>query len=509
MGFEVNKNKIIKNTTAMYIRMGVTMLISFYTARVTLQVLGVDDYGLNNLVGGVVSLFSFLNASMGTAVQRFLSIQIGKGDNERLRNTFGVGLYLHIIIAVVTLVLLEVFAIFFLSKLNIPQERHYAAQIVFQLSSVSLVFNILSVPYAALLRAREEFANMAYIEIIQALLRLLNLYFLCTIAFDKLILLSSLNFLVSLLYVLALVILARHKYIEATAKTSKDLQLIKEMFSFISVLLVTVLASLFRDKGVIILVNLFFGLAVNAAYAVAMQVMSLVNTFALNFKQSIVPQMMAAYGANDTSTMIKLINTGTKITFLLMALLTVPLIFEVDYILRLWLQNPPEYSSQLVILILVNINIASFAYFLVQGIHATGKILWQQVCVSALYIITIILMWIAFKMGANLYYALYIMIGSSILQCIIDCYFAHKNYDYPSLLFIHIIVKSTIVLLITCVCIYILTRMFEPSFVRLCLTLLLSTSLVCVLGYYVLLDNVEKEKVKSMKNVVIHRLYNR
>ena len=155
MEYEINKKKIASNTIALYIRMGITMIISFFVTRVTLQQLGVEDYGLNNLVGGVVSMFSFLNGSMGTAVQRFYSYEIGRREEEKLGKIFGVSLYLHTWIAIVTVVMSEVFAIFFLSKLNIPAERMTAANIVFQISILSLALNIINVPYSALLRARE------------------------------------------------------------------------------------------------------------------------------------------------------------------------------------------------------------------------------------------------------------------------------------------------------------------------------------------------------------------
>ena len=172
MAYTINSKKIATNTIALYVRLGITMIISFFTARVTLQQLGIEDYGLNNLVGSIVSMFSFINGSMGTAVQRFYSIEIGKGNQERLGKVFGVGIFLHIMVAAITFLIAEIFAIFFLHKMNIPEERMFAAQVVFQISIFSLALNIVNVPYAALLRAREMFSKTAMVEIIQAFLRL-------------------------------------------------------------------------------------------------------------------------------------------------------------------------------------------------------------------------------------------------------------------------------------------------------------------------------------------------
>ncbi len=496
MAFEVNQSRIAKNTLVLFVRMGFVLIISFLTTRVTLQVLGVEDYGLNNLVSGVVSLFSFINASMGTAVQRFYCIQIGNSDDEKLKRTFGVGLYLHGIIAIITIILLEIFAIFFFSYLNIPSERYRIAQAVFQISSISLFLNILTIPYSALLRAREEFTKIAYIEIGQAILRLVVLYLLYVFPYDKLIVLSLLNFGVTVSYSIASIYFARF-YPETHTFIIRDRELIKEMLNFVSLLLVTVLASLFRDNGIIILINMYFGLAINAAYAISMQVMSLANTFVANFKQSVIPQMMASYGAGDVHTMVKLINTGTKVTFLLMCMITVPLIFEMDYILNLWLTSPPAHANSLAKLALVNVNLSSFTYFLYQGVHATGKVVKQQISMSSLYVLNIILMWVSFELGAPFEYALYVTIFVSIFQCITNCYYANKTYNYDLKYFtFNILIRSIIVAILTIAAISVTVNILSPSFMRLILTCFISMTMIGLIGYCILLDVNEKNKVK-------------
>ena len=201
MTYQIDKKKMAKNTIVLYIRMIFIMVISFFTSRITLEQLGVDDYGLNNLVGSIVSMLSFLNGSMGTAVQRYYCVEIGKNNNSALKRVFGCGLLLHIVIALLTIVLAEVFAIFFLHKMNIPEERMQAAQIVFQISIISMAGNIISVPYAALLRAREMFDKIAIVDIIQAILRLVILYLLIIVDYDKLITLSLLGLGVTLFYI--------------------------------------------------------------------------------------------------------------------------------------------------------------------------------------------------------------------------------------------------------------------------------------------------------------------
>lgn len=492
-----NNKKIAKNTIALYIRMAITMFISFFTTRITLEVLGVEDYGLNNLVSSVVALFSFLNGSMGTAVQRFYSIEIGKGTEERLGRIFGSGLSLHLIVAVISITLMEIFAIFFLHKLNIPEERLFAAQIVFQISIISMGLNILSVPYTALLRAREEFSKIAIADVVQSIGRLVVVYLLLNIDYDHLIALGALNFLITILYVSCIIYIARY-YKECRHSICWDIDVIKKIGKFISMLIITVLASLFRDKGIIILVNMFFGLAVNAAYAIAMQVMHIVGTFVMNFKQSVVPQIMISYGKNDLNRMHGLINVGTKITFILMLIITLPIIFEGNYILTLWLKEPPQYSYELVCLALININISSFTYFLYQGVHATGNITKQQTYTSISYLFNIIGIYIAFKLGLNFYSALIVSIVFSIIQCIFNINFAHVYFNYNIKNFMKITLKCIICFILITFILYQINNNIQESFYRIIITTLTTIFSSALIGYFIILDKKEKEYCKSM-----------
>lgn len=496
MAYKIDSRKIAKNTLALYIRIGFTMVISFFTARVTLQQLGVDDYGLNNLVSSIVTMLTFLNGSMGTAVQRFYSIAIGKNNQEGLAKVFGVGLSLHSIVAVVSFFVAEVFAIFFLHRMNIPSDRMVAAQIVFQISIFSLVLNILNVPYAALLRAREEFSQMAMIEIFQAVLRLVVLYLLVSVNYDKLVVLAILNFGVTLYYLGSLIVLAR-KFTETHTFFSWDKELIKQMLKFISVLIVTVLAELARSQGIVFLINLFFSLTINAAYAIAVQVSNIVNNFIASFKQSVVPQMMASFGAGDLPTMHRLINQGSKITFILLLLLSMPIIFESEFLLSLWLGTPPEYSAQLVVLVLIYINIQSFTYFQYQGVHATGHITQQQIYVSIMYVLNIILIWGCFKLGLSFEWALYVNMLISSFQCIVNLVFAKKTYDYSLVEFGKGLLLPAIVLVVTIsMLFYIITIIIENKWVEIVSVCLFDILIVPTAGYLILLNHEEKGKVK-------------
>lgn len=501
--------RIAKNTMALYIRMGITMLISFFSVRITLDVLGVEDYGLNNVVASVVTMFGFINGSMGTAVQRFFSIEIGKNNEQALAKVFNTGLFLHVMVALITLVIAQIFAVFFLSKLNIPPERLFAAHFVFQVSALTLILNVLNVPFAALLRAREEFSKMAVLDVIRSVFQLGVLYLLYQSEYDKLIILSSLSFLVSLLYILSITYLAK-KHKEASFRLSRDKTLIKRMLNFISMLVITVLSSVLNKQGIIILVNLFFGLTINAAYAIAFQVSTVMDTFAMNFKQSVVPQLTAAFGANDTARMNKLMFLGTKITFLLMMLISIPVIFESEYILSLWLKEPPQHAATFTSLILIGLNINTFSYFVYQAVHASGKINEQQIFTSISYVVSITVIYLVFKIGGNFFYAAYIPIVFSFIRNLIILNSAKKVISLDVKYYVvHVVGRSLVLAVVLCALIVGIVNTVDVSFFRLTLTMLLSITIVILGGYFILLSKSERVTVGGILVLVKQKVFTR
>jgi len=492
-----NNKRIITNTVSLYGRMFITMIISFFTSRLTLQLLGVEDYGLYNLVGGVVMMFNFLNASMGTAVQRFYSIKIGENDPIGLKKVFGAGLFIHIIISIITLFFLEIFAIFFLHRLNIPQERLYAAQIVFQISSASMILNILNVPYAALLRAREAFSKMAILDIVQSFLRLGILLLLARTTYDKLISFSGMSLVITFLYVFAIFLLCR-PYEESKLYLCREKNIIKEMFSFTLLMLIGVMSNLLRTNGIPVLVNLFFGLAINAAFAVAGQVTSIIESFTSNFKQSVVPQLMSSF-SQDRSRSYKLAFSSTKFTFILFLFVAIPCIFETDYLLLFWLKTPPEHSSLLVKLSVINSIIYTFPYFVTQSIHASGKIKRLQVFTVVLNIITVFIIWITLKLGASFTSVMVVSILFSVSYNIINLYYAKKEFDFNVGKFVlDVVLKCLGVFVIVGICIWLFKGLFDEGLVRLILTSLLGILLSIIVGYTICLNGDERFFIRGI-----------
>src|SRR5690554_873181 len=488
----LGNKRIAKNTMALYVRMGITMFLSFFTTRITLDILGFDDFGLNNVVASVVSMFGFINGSMGTAVQRFFSIEIGKNNHKLLARVFGTGLYLHLIVAGITFLLSELFALFFLSKLNIPPERLLAAHWVFQISIVSLVLNILLVPFQALLRAHEAFSKIAMLDVLRAVLKLAVLLLLYRIQYDKLVALSLLNFGITLIYISIIILFAR-KFEEARFRLLRDKELMSRMLRFISMLVFTVLTALLNKQGIVILVNLFFGLTINAAYAVAFQVSQMLETFAMNFKQAVVPQLMQSFGAKDFGRMNKLIFLGTKVTFLLMVLISIPLIFESEYILKVWLKEVPGHAAMFTVLIAIGVNVNTFYYFVYQAVHASGKIRQQQVLSSVSYLLSVAVIYLSFKWGAGFYYAAIVPIGFGVLRNIIVLKSAATAIGFrvrPYLLKVLVPCFGLVLLLLLLPALFVL--LLDASLGRLLLILSANTLSAVGLGYYLVLNKEER-----------------
>ena len=347
-----------------------------------------------------------------------------------------------------------------------------------------------------MLRAREFFDKLAVLEVLQSFARLGVLYLLVHINYDKLISLSFLNLGVSLLYSGCIVFLALKNNKETHAKPSKDREILKQIFAFVSMLILSSMTSLCKTKGLVVLINLFFGLAINAAYAVAVQVSHIMNNFVLNFKSAMVPQMVSSYGSGDIVTMHKFINFGTKITGLMMLLLSLPVIFESQFHLTIWLKTPPQYAAELVSLVIININISQLTYFHYQGIQATGKITLNQTILTIFNVLAIVAYYLAFKLGASFYSAMYINFVISILIVTNGLVFSKRLYDYNVNSFLKrivlrlVLIASFTVLTLTIICHY-----MAPSIVRAVVVFCVSSLLLIGLGWYVLLDRSERVRL--------------
>jgi len=401
METESQKNKrIAKNTIFLYLRMAFSMLVALYTSRVILNALGEDDYGIYGVVGGIVVFFNIIQGSLNAAISRFITFELGKGDSDRLSRVFSTSVNIQVLMSVIFLVFAEVIGVWFLEyKMNIPEGRMYAAHWVLQCSILSFVVGLLSVPYNATIIAHEHMGAFAYLSILSTFLNLGVALIINYVSFDKLIFYAfcivGINVLMRIIYG----IYCKLHFQEATWHFVKDKALVKEMAGFAGWNFLGASSGVLLGQGVNILMNIFFGVAVNAARSIASQVDNAIYLLVNNFTMALNPQITKSYASEDLSYMHSLVCKGAKYSFFIMLIPSLPILLETPKILELWLKQVPDYTvvfTRLTILISLN---AVLSQTLITSMLATGDIKKYQIIVGGLNLSVFPLAYIAFKLG--------------------------------------------------------------------------------------------------------------
>ena len=394
-----NSKRIAKNTIFLYIRQIIVMVVSLYTSRVVLATLGVTDYGIYNVVGGIVTLFTILNFAMGCSTTRFITFELGRKNENGVNIAFSNAVIVHAIIAVIILILGETIGLYLFSqKMNIPEDRMSAAEWVYHLSVFTCIVNILSVPYNALITSHEKMNAYAVISIIETFLKLIIVWMLLLFSYDKLILYAVLMFVIGLF-----VRILNQLY---TTKTFKNVHFIKptsfkmfkDMLVYAMWSLVGSAAVILADQGQNILLNMYFGPAVNAARGVSMQVKHAVVNLCNNFNQAITPQINKSYAGGDVKYMHKLIFVSSKYTFYLLFIMSLPIILEARTILGIWLVDAPDHSVAFLQLMLVVTILTALGNPLSNAAGANGKIRNFQLIVGGINLLLLPVTWLTFMM---------------------------------------------------------------------------------------------------------------
>lgn len=420
-----NNKKIAKNTLLLYMRMILLMGISLYTSRVVLNQLGVDDYGIYNVVGGIIVVLSFLNGSMAGATQRFMNVEMGRRDMQALRRVFSTSIHIHIMVSVVVLILAETIGLWFLNtQMNIPSGRMYAAQWVYQLSVASAIVGMVSIPFNAAIIAHEKMSAFAYISIFEGTMKLLIAFSLMIANVDKLILYATLIFIVGIINrIIYGIYCSRH--FEECRNTSWiiDRPIMRQMLSYSGWTIFGNLGYILHTQGIAIVINLFFNVAVNAAQGIANQISGIVTQFVSNFLTALNPQVVKTYAAGELNNMHNLIIRGCKIAFCLLAFFVIPLVLEAPTILSVWLGVVPEYAVLFVRLVLIIFLCNSFSGLLSTAKGATGDIKNYQITLATIGAFHVPLAWLAFEQGCGPEYSMYIYLVIVIIQQIIRAWF--------------------------------------------------------------------------------------
>jgi O-antigen/teichoic acid export membrane protein len=377
-----------------------SMGVSLYTSRVVLNTLGIEDYGIYNIVGGVVAMFSIISGSLSSAIGRFLTFELGKKDYKRLKLVFSTSVTIQILLAVIILVLAETVGVWFLNmKMNIAETRMTAANWVLQFSILTFIVNLVSMPYNASIIAHERMKIFAYVGIIEVVLKLVIVYLLLISPIDKLIYYAILLFLVSVLMCVFYRIYCKNHFEECTYHFLLEKDLLTEMLGFAGWNFIGVSSALLKEQGVNIVLNLFFGTVVNAARGIAVQVNTAVHSFVSSFMTALNPQITKSFAAKEKRYMLTLVQQGARFSFYLLLFLSLPVIIDAHYVLTVWLKIVPEHTVNFVRLILILAMSESLSSTLITAMLATGKIKKYQIIVGGLQMMNLPVSYMFLKLG--------------------------------------------------------------------------------------------------------------
>lgn len=445
-----SNKRIAKNTLLLYVRMLYSMIISLLTARVVLNALGFEDYGLYNVIGSVVSMFVFIRSAMGNSTHRYITYAIGKGEIGEIKKVFSLSIIIFTSLAVLILLLCETVGLcFFYEKLNIPEGRMTAAFWVYQLSILTTIITVISVPYDAIIIAHERMGIFAFVNILSSTLSLVTVYLVYVSTFDKLIVYAFLLMLIQLIVRVIYGVYCGKNFPETKFIFIKDLPLLKEMTSFAGWSLIGNLIWVAYTQGVNIMLNIFFGPAVNAARGLAVQIQNAMNGFVTNFQTALNPQIIKSYAQHDYKRQTQLIYTSSRLSFFLTLCMVLPVFIEAEGVLNLWLKEVPEYTVIFLRLVLLISLTSPLENPIGISNNATGDIKKYQIIVACFNIMIVVLAYFALKIGFEPYSVFIVQLIISTIVLFVKFFLVktkiHLSFkDY----FNNVILRISIVLII-------------------------------------------------------------
>ena len=504
----LSNRRIAKNTIALYIRMILMTGIGLYTSRIVLQTLGVSDYGLYNAVGGIIGMFHIVTSSLSTAVSRYLTYSLGRGDKDRLKVVFSTSINIQLAIAIFIIVVAGTAGWFFLNyKMNVPDGRMDAANWMLVSCILSSAIGLICVPFGAAVVSHEKMDMYAYLSILDATMKLLVVFSLYFSPFDKLktyaVLLLSVSVLMSYLYICY----CRRKFEECRYKFVYDRQLIKDMTKFAGWSFFGNGAWVLNTQGVSILINMFFGVTLNAARGIASQVEGLATTFVNNFMVAMDPQITKLYAAGDLSNMHTLVCRGARFAFFMMLFFGIPSCLETEKLLSLWLGVVPEYTVLFVRLSFIASICTLLGHTLVTAQYATGDIKRYQIVVSLVGAWVFPLTWLAFKVGGDPSWTYIVYSAVYFLLVFVRIYLVKDMIQLSWVRYVkEVLVRGAIVALIAIIAPLAIYLTMPPTISRFILVWLVSLVFSGVVIYWVGMDAIERASVKNLLNRIRHRL---
>lgn len=493
--------RIAKNTLFLYIRMFFVLVVSIYTTRVVLKTLGVEDFGIYNVVCGFVSMFAFFNTTMSNGIQRFYNFEAGRGTKVDVTKVYRTAVLIQASIAIIILLLLEVIGIWYINnKMVIPDSRLFAANWVFQFSTFSLIFLILQIPYSAAIIAHEHMDYYAVVSMVDVVLKLIIVLILPCYPDDKLVFWGILSLIVSGLNFFANLIYAKLKFSELKFKFVFYKEQFKSILSFTGWNLIEMFAWMTQGQGVNMVINLFFGPVINAARGIAMQVQNAVQGFCTNLVTAFRPQIIQSYAQEEYVRTKKMMYSLSKIMFLFFFLISMPLVVEMDFVLNLWLDyEVPEYTASFAILMIVSMYPRNFVAAFSQIIHASGIMKKYQLWSAAIIAGVLPFSYLILKMGyppTSVYWINLVFCVMLFVVCLklLQSIFPFGTGEYIK----EVILPCALVAAITVVFLFLAKSALHEGWPRLILISVISTSATLAGSYCLVLNKQERSLIQSM-----------
>lgn len=473
----IDNKRIAKNTGMLYIRMIITTLVSLYTSRILLQVLGISDYGLFNVVTGMITMFTFMNVGLSGSSQRFFTIALGKNDLVQCEKTFKVLFTLYIIFSVIFFLSLEVIGMYMIENvLNITPDKIEIAKFIFHFSLISLVFDFMRNVLDVAIIAYEHMNFYAYLSIIESILKLLIVLILSYInLYDSLKLYSVLYMCSSIIIFLIYYFYVYYNCPACKFRFSYDKEMYKEIGSFTAWNILGHVSWLLASQGTNIILNVFLGVRINAARGISNQVNGVLSRFASNFQTAASPQIIKSFAAGDNENMFKLTNNVAKYAGFLCLIVGIPLFIDIEYILNLWLIDVPEHTAAFCRTAMLQSYTIALYFSISKVISAIGKIKWLTICMISTQAFMLVVTYILLKMDININIIIYLFLLPSVLIFYFYLFFAHKYIKYPlANYFKEVIFKNILVIIFSSVPTFFVYYNMYPSFIRLILIAVIS-----------------------------------
>lgn len=490
----VNNKRIAKNALYMYIRMFITMLIGLYTSRVILASLGFNDYGLYNVVGGIIAMFSFVNGALANTTSRYITFYLGKDNVTCLRRVFSTAFFIHLVFALIIVALGETAGLWYVNnKLVIQEGRFDAAMWVYQFTVFTASVNIISVPFNAAIIAYEKMSTFAIIAIINSILKLVVAISLNYVSTDKLILYGFLLLLIQLLNNIIYWIYSTRKFEGIRIKCVFDRKMFKEMFGFTGWNLFGNFSYVFFNQGVNLILNFFCGTSVNAARGIAVQVDGIVRQFASNVQTAINPQIIKTYAQNEKQRMFSLIFTSSRYCFFLLYFIILPIILEAHYLLGLWLVDYPEHTASFLQITLMTVLLETLVTPMFMANLASGKVKVYQIVLSIISMVFIVVTFLAIKITKIPEIVFICILVMTIVEIIARIFIVHYQVGLPRKMYIkNVILKILLVGIISSIVPLLIRFLLPYGFVRLTIVSFVSVISIGITVYLLGINNEER-----------------